>query len=41
MYNNLFSIGKFTIHSYGLMIALGGLCAYFVSDYHFTKLLLW
>lgn len=37
MYNNLFSIGKFTIHSYGLMIALGGLCAYFVSDYRAKK----
>lgn len=28
MYNDLFSIGPFTIHSYGVMIAIGALLAY-------------
>jgi phosphatidylglycerol:prolipoprotein diacylglycerol transferase len=37
MCSDLFSIGKFTVHSYGLMIAIGVLCAYFVSDYRAKK----
>lgn len=32
MYNNLFSIGPVTIHGYGLMIAIGILCALFVAE---------
>lgn len=31
MYNNLFSIGPVTIHGYGLMIAIGVLCALLVG----------
>lgn len=31
MYNNLFNIGPVTIHGYGLMIAIGILCALFVG----------
>lgn len=33
MKNDLFSIGSFTIHGYGLMIGIGFLSAYFVSEY--------
>lgn len=29
MYNNLFSIGPFTVHGYGLLIAIGVILAYF------------
>ena len=32
MYNNLFSIGPFTVHGYGLMIAIGVVVAMFVAD---------
>ncbi len=32
MYNDLFSIGPFTVHGYGLMIAIGILTAYFVAE---------
>ena len=32
MYNDLFSIGPLTIHGYGLMIAIGILCAYLVAE---------
>lgn len=33
MYNDLFSIGKLTVHGYGLMIALGVVAALFLSIY--------
>ena len=32
MYNDLFSIGPVTVHGYGLMIAIGILAAYYVSE---------
>ncbi len=32
MYNDLFSIGPFTVHGYGLMIGIGILCAYLLSE---------
>lgn len=32
MYNDLFSIGPFTVHGYGLMIAIGVLAALFVGE---------
>ena len=32
MYNDLFSIGPFTVHGYGLMIAIGVLTALFVGE---------
>lgn len=32
MYNDLFSIGPFTVHSYGLMIAVGVLAALFIAE---------
>lgn len=32
MYNDLFSIGPFTVHSYGLMIAIGVLAALFIAE---------
>jgi len=37
MYNDLFSIGPFTIHGYGLMIAIGVLVAMFVADKRSAK----
>ena len=37
MKNELFSIGGFTIHAYGLMIAIGIYMAYIVSDYRAKK----
>ncbi len=37
MKNDLFSIGGFTVHGYGLMIAAGFLSAYFVSEYRARK----
>ncbi|MEG2870950.1 MAG: prolipoprotein diacylglyceryl transferase [Clostridium sp.] len=37
MKNDLFTIGSFTIHGYGLMIGLGFLAAYFVSEYRAKK----
>ena len=37
MKNNLFSIGGFTIHGYGLMIGIGFLAAYLLSDYRARK----
>ncbi|MCR4672905.1 MAG: prolipoprotein diacylglyceryl transferase [Lachnospiraceae bacterium] len=36
MYNDLFSIGPFTIHGYGLMIAIGIISAYFTAE-HLAK----
>ena len=33
MYNNLFSIGKITVHTYGLMIAIGVIVAFEVATY--------
>lgn len=38
MYNDLFSIGKFTIHGYGLMIGLGIAAAYLLAEYRAKKL---
>lgn len=38
MHNNLFSIGPFTVHAYGLMIAIGVLAAYFVAGYRAKRL---
>ena len=32
MYNDLFSIGPFTVHTYGLMIALGIIAAYALAE---------
>jgi phosphatidylglycerol:prolipoprotein diacylglycerol transferase len=32
MYNNLLTIGKFTIHGYGLMIGIGIICAYLLGE---------
>lgn len=32
MYNDLFSIGPFTVHTYGLMIAIGIIAAYVVAE---------
>lgn len=32
MYNDLFSVGPFTIHGYGLMIGIGFLCAVLIGD---------
>lgn len=32
MYNELFSIGPFTVHMYGLMIAIGIIAAYFTAE---------
>ena len=37
MYNDLFSIGPFTIHGYGLMIAIGVVVAMVVSDKRAAK----
>lgn len=36
MYNDLFSIGRFTVHGYGLMIGIGILAAYFMTE-HLAK----
>ena len=36
MYNDLFSIGPFTVHTYGLMTAIGIICAYLLME-HFAK----
>lgn len=32
MYNDLFSIGPFTVHGYGLMIAIGVMAALFIAE---------
>lgn len=37
MKNNLFSIGSFTIHGYGLMIAIGILCCVIMGSYRAKK----
>lgn len=37
MYNELFSIGPFTVHGYGLMIAIGIVVALLVGDYRAKK----
>ena len=37
MKNDLFSIGSFTIHGYGLMIGIGFLAAYLLCDYRAKK----
>ncbi len=37
MKNDLFSIGGFTIHGYGLMIGIGFVAAYLFSDYRARK----
>jgi phosphatidylglycerol:prolipoprotein diacylglycerol transferase len=33
MFNNLFSIGPFVVHGYGLMIAIGAISAYLMSEF--------
>lgn len=38
MYNDLLTIGKFTIHGYGLMIAIGLIAAYALGDWRAKKL---
>ncbi|MBR1759165.1 MAG: prolipoprotein diacylglyceryl transferase [Lachnospiraceae bacterium] len=38
MYNDLFSIGPFTVHGYGLMIAIGILAALFTAEQRAKKL---
>ena len=38
MYNDLFSIGKFTVHGYGLMIGIGIAAAYLLAEYRAKKL---
>ncbi|NLA87107.1 MAG: prolipoprotein diacylglyceryl transferase, partial [Clostridiales bacterium] len=37
MYNDILKIGGVTIHGYGLMIALGVLCAIFTAEYRAKK----
>lgn len=37
MHNDLFTIGKFTVHGYGLMIAIGFIAAYLVAEYRAGK----
>ena len=37
MYNDLFTIGRFTIHGYGLMIAIGIIAAYAVAELRARK----
>jgi len=38
MYNDLFSIGPFTAHTYGLMIAIGVIAAYLIIKYRAKRL---
>jgi phosphatidylglycerol:prolipoprotein diacylglycerol transferase len=38
MYPDLFSIGKITIHTYGLMMAIGFLVSYFILKYEIKRL---
>ena len=37
MYNDLLTIGPFTLHTYGLMTAIGILAAYFTAEYRAKK----
>lgn len=37
MYNDLFSIGPFTVHMYGLMIAIGIIAAYLLTEHRAKK----
>ncbi len=37
MPNDLFSIGPFTVHTYGLMIAIGFIAAYLIGEYRAKK----
>ena len=37
MHNDLFSIGPFTVHTYGLMIAIGLLAALYIAEYRAPK----
>lgn len=37
MKNELFTIGKFTVHGYGLMIAIGIIAAYLLAEYRARK----
>ncbi|MBQ2477936.1 MAG: prolipoprotein diacylglyceryl transferase [Erysipelotrichales bacterium] len=37
MYNDLFTIGPFTVHGYGLMMAIGVLSAIFMTEYNAKK----
>lgn len=38
MYNEILTIGSFTIHGYGLMIGLGVMAALLLGDYRAKKL---
>lgn len=38
MHNDLFSIGPFTVHTYGLMIAIGVIAAYLTAGYRAKRL---
>ena len=37
MHNEIITIGKVTIYGYGLMIGIGILCAYLLSEYRAKK----
>ncbi len=37
MKNDLFTIGQFTVHGYGLMIAIGAISAYILAEYRAKK----
>lgn len=37
MKNDLFTIGRFTVHGYGLMIAIGAISAYLLAEYRAKK----
>ncbi|MEE8835872.1 MAG: prolipoprotein diacylglyceryl transferase [Eubacteriales bacterium] len=37
MYNDLFSIGPVTVHTYGVMTAVGIICAYFIAMHRMKK----
>ena len=37
MKNDLFTIGQFTVHGYGLMIAIGAISAYMLAEYRAKK----
>lgn len=38
MHNDLFSIGSYTVHSYGLLVTIGFFAAYFVAIYRAKRL---
>ena len=37
MYNDIITIGRFTIHGYGLMIGIGFVAAYLMAEYRARK----